>query len=289
MTLARFAVLSTLALVGAASRGLAQEIRTEEHPDSLSRLTLSPIEHTPSMVVAYEPRREDMVLTPSIPLSYRSQLGLSPARGLEGGSVVLPPMWTPHWQSMRLDALHRYDVLSLSLGSSVVTGLNLSGALQLGVRQLERERSYDVMGGVMASYRLSDQLGVYASGRIVLSPWEGDLYRGGVGLHWRGGRWELGAQLDYAEYLWLGHRMKTLALNPFLSYRISDRWSIHSTTHLPLHHQGYQPAVVNSTVIKWRFSRRWAVFAGTETYFDIRTRRVIVRPTGGFEYDASRK
>lgn len=192
-------------------------------------------------------------------------------------------------RSIRLDALHRYDMLSSGVSFAPIEGVDIRGVLSLGVRELTHRRSYDLMGSLSLSYQLSNHWRIDAGGAFVSSPWDGRLGRGTLGLHWANDRWELGVLASYTEYQWLMHRMRNLGVAVSAGYHISDRVSVHSVTHLPLSSQGYQADVINRTVLKWRFSDRWKMVVGTETYFDIRRRRVVVRPTGGLEYDAGRK
>lgn len=288
-SLIRLALLGALVFLGGGSSLLAQERSAGAVSDSLSRPNV-PVGLRPSLgAMEYVPKLEIELPRPGL-LTDRPRLTLGkPKLTIPTEAYRLPPLWAPRWQSIRLDAWHRYDEVALDARLPLTDRLDLSGVLQMGVRQLGQERSYDWATSLRASYRLSDGLMAYAGARLIFSPWGGDMHQGNLGVHWRGGRWELGAHLDYTQHQWLGRRMQTLGLTPFLVYRISDRLSIHSATHLPLWHQGYQPGIVNSTVLKWRFTDRWSLFGGTETYFDIRTRRVVVRPTGGLEYDAGRR
>lgn len=285
-SLIRRALLGALVVSGGGWSLLAQERSVGAVPDSLSQPDI-PLElRSPLGATRAVPKLEIELPRPGL-LTARPRLALGKPKLTTLSEIYrLPPLWAPRWQSIRLDAWHRYDEVALGMRFSLADRLDLSGVLQMGVRQLGQERSYDWATSLRASYKFSDGLMAYAGARLIFSPWGGDMHQGNFGVHWRSGRWELGAYLDYTQHQWLGRRMQTLGLTPFWVYRISDRLSIHSATHLPLWHQGYQPGIVNSTVLKWRFTDRWSLVGGTETYFDIRTRRVVVRPTGGLEYDA---
>lgn len=96
--------------------------------------------------------------------------------------------------------------------------------------------------------------------------------------------WSLGGKIRFDQTKGLGGgTYRGLSFHPSLEYAINDRFSIYSCMHISYSHLEGSTHFSNTSLIKYKLSRSTSLFVGTETYFNPRTRRVVVNPTAGIE------